>query len=149
MLLGTVGEGFGDLEDRAHSHTTDIGNVTSTSTSVAHTHGVGAHSTGSSGSHNHQWKEGLAGTFNAAGASSPGSPFGFAAGSIEMAIWGSTDRFTDNDGAHTRQRREPNDRRRQQHRPYSRVQPAGHSVDILLYGAGHAVYLQLLACRRD
>ncbi len=148
-LLGTVGEGFEDLEDRAHSHTTDIANVTSTSASVAHTHGVPSHTTGSSGSHNHQWKDGLAGTFTSTGAVTNVAPFpvGIASG-ITIPNWGSTDRFTDNDGAHS------------------------HSVGSLTTGGAsstnhsHAInppatastsastgqvmpYVQLLACRRD
>lgn len=148
-LLGTVGDGFEDLEDRAHSHTTDIGNVTSTSTAVAHTHGVAAHSTGSAGSHNHQWKDGLAGTFTAAGnvMNVAPVPYAFGAG-ITGPSWGSVDLFTDNDGSHS------------------------HSVGSLTTGSSggtshtHAVnppatastssstgqvmpYLQLLACRRD
>ncbi len=147
-LLGTVGEGFTDLEDRAHSHITDIGNVPSASTSVAHTHGVAAHSTGSSGSHNHQWKDGLSGTFNAAGSSSAAVALGFSLGATQIAVWGSSDRFTDNDGNHS-------------HTVAS--QSTGSATDT---GHTHVVnppatasssvstgqvmpYVQLLACRRD
>jgi len=147
-LLGTVGEGFTDLEDRAHSHVTDIGNVPSTSTSVAHTHGVAAHSTGSSGSHNHQWKDGTFGTFSASGAATSTGPFFAGTGGTPWPNWGSADRFTNNDGNHS-------------HTVASQTTGSAtstghtHVVNPPATGSSSSStgqvmpYVQLMACRRD
>lgn len=146
-LLGTVGTELNDLEDRAHAHTTDIGEVTSGSTAVSHTHGVPSHATGSSGSHNHQWKDGL-GTFNASGNAVPVGPFPAGAGGVIVPNWASIDGFTDNDGAHSHS--------------VAGLTTGGasstghsHAVNPPATGSSSAStgqvmpYVQLLACRRD
>jgi len=148
-LLGTVGGAFEDLEDRAHSHTTDIGNVTSTSVSVAHTHGVAAHSTGSAGSHNHQWKDGQLGTFSAAGGAVtvPAVPLSIGAG-ITAANWGSADRFTDNDGAHSHSVASQTTGAASSTGHTHVVNPPATASSSASTGAVMP-YVQLLACRRD
>ncbi len=148
-LLGTVGEGMEDLENPVHSHSTDIASFNSGASTVAHTHTVPSHSTATAGSHNHQWKDGATVSYSASGTPTPFAPFPVGPGSgITIANFGSSDVYTDNDGAHS------------------------HSVSAQSTGAAsttshsHAVdppntastavstselmpYVQLLACRRD
>lgn len=148
-LLGTVGTELDDLEDRAHAHTTDIGEVTSGTTAVSHTHGVPSHATGSAGSHNHQWKDGLFSTFNAAGnlINAALVPYAVGAG-VQGPNWGSTDRFTDNDGAHSHSVAGLTT-------GTSGSTNHSHTVNPPATGSTSAStgqimpYVQLLACRRD
>ena len=101
-LLGTVGDGLEDLENPVHSHSTDIASFSSGATSVSHTHTVPSHTTESAGSHNHQWKDGATVSYNSAGNPIPFGPFPVGPGSgITVANFGTTDTFTDNDGAHS------------------------------------------------
>lgn len=100
-LLGTVGEGLEDTEDRSHSHAVDVPAVASSQASVAHTHSVPAHLTDNGGAHNHRWKDGRR-SYNADGIPIYGDDqAGGAAGGDALRWTSFQDLYTDNEEAHS------------------------------------------------
>lgn len=148
-LLGIVGEGLDDLENPTHSHSTDIGVFNSGAASVAHTHVVPAHTTSTAGSHNHQWRDGQTVSYNSAGNPTPFAPFPVGPGSgITVANFGSTDLFTDNDGAHSHSVAALSTNGASDTSHAHAIDPPNTASTTVSTGEVMP-YVQLLACRRD
>lgn len=101
-LLGEVGSGLGDLGVVSHGHAIASGSSVTTSTdSVAHTHGSGSYSTDTEPAHNHQWKDGAASYASAGNVQGLGF-VPFQVGTFQAVNWGtSSDLYTSNAPAHS------------------------------------------------
>lgn len=145
-LLGEVGGALEDLEQVSHGHTIAGGSSVTTSTSsVPHTHGSGSYGTNSTGSHNHQWKDGLS-TYAANGQASAVPPFPYGSGTyMQMQLPQNADYFTDNDGSHSHDVTGTS----------GSSSATNHSHTVSIGGQAVAAtttslpYLQLLACQRS
>ncbi|MFK7985495.1 MAG: hypothetical protein AB8I08_05650 [Sandaracinaceae bacterium] len=118
-LAGTVGTALADMENRDHTHTTNIASVTTSST----------------GSHNHQWLLNGTTTYNSSGSGMIAvPPIPLQVGTLQTTRLNpvsSSDYYTDNDGTHTHTLNPP-----------ATASSASSTSDVV-------PYLQLLVCQRD
>lgn len=143
-LLGEVGTGLGDLSTPSHSHgVSGAGSVTTTSSSVPHTHASGSYGTNTTGNHNHQWLDNGNLSYTSSGIATPLPISTAGVGAIVTRLTG--DRYTNNDGNHS-------------HTVSGTSASASgtshnHSVSLgglgITAASGNLPYLQLLACRHD
>lgn len=144
-LLGEVGTALEDLEAPEHGHSIPGGaSVATSSASVAHTHGAGTYSTNTTGSHNHQWRDGAV-TYNSAGiAAVAGIPTGIVAGGAGVAFASNADLYTANDGSHAHTISGTSGAASSTSHSHT-VSLGGQSVAAV---SGALPYLQLLACQQ-
>ncbi|MBL4687400.1 MAG: hypothetical protein JKY37_22580 [Nannocystaceae bacterium] len=143
-LLGEVGTGLADLGTPSHGHgLSGAGSVTTTSSSVPHTHLSGSYGTNSTGTHNHQWLSNGNSSYTSGGASFPMSLSNAGIGAIVTRL--TSNRYTNNDGSHSHDVTGTS----------ANASGTSHSHSVSLGGLGVTAangslpYLQLLVCRRD